>query len=164
MTYGVQTLPENLPLGSATYEGRLQAEVWRADKWQWGSRTSVRGTIHLEANFNEGEIGGRIDALRVQVRNTVAFQALPEGNSIDIASTPIDEARIVAEWVGNDPNENAASHETIDGFTGTLIGEFYGPSADEVGGVLSGRRAATATTPEQFLIGGFGGSQPDPGK
>ena len=164
MTYGVQTLPENLPLGSATYEGRLQAEVWRADKWQWGSRTSVRGTIHLEANFNEGEIGGRIDALRVQLRGADVFQALPEGNSIDIASTPIDEARIVAEWVGNDPNENAAPHETMGGFTGTLIGEFYGPSADEVGGVLSGRRAATAATPEQFLIGGFGGSQPDPGK
>ena len=27
---------------------------------------------------------------------------------------------------------------------------------------VSGRRAATDTTPEQFLMGGFGGSQPDP--
>ena len=152
MTYGARTRPENLPSGSATYEGRLEAEVWRADKWEWGLRTSIRGTMRLEVNFGQGEIGGRIDALRVQRRAADAFQALPEGNSIDIASAPIDEARIVAEWVGNDPNENAAPHDTIGGFMGTLIGEFYGPSADEVGGVLSSRRAATATTPEQFLL------------
>ena len=163
MTYGARTRPENLPSGSATYDGRLEAEVWRADKWEWGLRTSIRGTMRLEVNFGQGEIGGRIDALRVQRRAADAFQALPEGNSIDIASAPIDEARIVAEWVGNDPNENAAPHDTIGGFMGTLIGEFYGPSADEVGGVLSGRRAATATTPEQFLLGAFGGSHPDPG-
>ena len=42
-----------------------------------------------------------------------------------------------------------------------MIGEFYGPVADELGGVLSGRRAATDASPEQYLIGGFGGSQPN---
>ncbi|MCY4515259.1 MAG: hypothetical protein OXC69_09045 [Candidatus Tectomicrobia bacterium] len=88
---------------------------------------------------------------------------MSEGNSIEIASVPIDESHIVTEWIGNDPVANAPAHETIRGFTGTLIGQFYGPSADEVGGVLSGRRAATATTPEQFLLGGFGASLPDPG-
>ena len=163
MTYGARTRRENLRSGSATYAGHLEAEMWSADSWQWGSRTSVRGTIHLEANFNEGEIGGQINALRVRTRGAGAFQALPEGNSIDIASVPIDESRIVAEWVGNDTVENAPSHQTVRGFTGTLIGEFYGPSADEVAGVLSGRRAATATTSEQFLLGGFGGSITSPG-
>ena len=153
MTYGVRTRRENLPSGSATYVGRLEAEMWRADSWQWSSRTSVRGTIHLKANFNEGEIGGRIDDLRVRTLGAGAFQAMSEGNSIEIASVPIDESHIVTEWIGNDPVANAPPHETIRGFTGTLIGQFYGPSADEVGGVLSGRRAATATTPEQFLLG-----------
>ena len=58
------------------------------------------------------------------------------------------------------PGESPKPHETISGFEGTVIGEFYGPAADEVGGVLSGRRAATDSMPEQFLIGGFGGSRP----
>lgn len=159
MTYGAETRAENLPSGSATYEGRLEAEMWRADNWQWGTRSSLRAAIRLEANFEEGEIGGSIDALRVQRRAADAFQALPEGNAIDIASAPIDEARIAAEWVGNDTNENAPPDETIEGFGGTLIGEFYGPNADEVGGVLSGRRAATDAAPEQFLLGAFGASR-----
>ena len=93
MTYGARNRPEKLPLGSATYVGRLEAEVWSADKWQWGSRTSVQGTIHLEADFNAGRISGRIVALRAKVRSSRAFLALPEGNSIDIASAPIGEAQ-----------------------------------------------------------------------
>ena len=163
MTYGARTRPGNLPSGGGTYVGRLEAEVWRADKWQWGSRTTVRGTIHLEANFSERDIRGRIDALNIRARGANAFQGLQEGNSIDIPSAPFDEARIVAEWVGSDPGESATSRETDHGFAGVMIGEFYGPSAEELGGVLSGRLPATATTPEQFLIGSFGSSLIDPG-
>ena len=162
MTYGAVTRAENLPSGSATYEGRLDAEIWRADSWEWGSRSSLRGAIHLQADFAAGEIGGKIDALHIQHRVADAFQALPEGNAIDIASVPIDEARITAQWIGNDGNANAPPHETIGGFAGTLIGDFYGPRADEAGGVLSGRRAATTTNPEQFLMGAFGASRSDP--
>ena len=161
MTYGARTLPENLPSGSATYEGRLRAEVWGADASVWGTQTWVRGTLHLEADFDDGEMTGRIDALHFQPQGADRYP-LPAGNVIDIASVPIADARFIADWKGNDPNENAMPHETIGGFTGTLAGEFYGRAADEVGGVLSGRRAAVGTTPEQFLIGGFGASQPDP--
>ena len=161
MTYGARTPPENLPSGSATYEGRLRAEVWGADASSWGTQTWVRGTLHLEADFDDGEMTGRIDALHFQPQGADRYP-LPAGNVIDIASVPIGDARFIADWKGNDPNENAMPHETIGGFTGTLTGEFYGPTADEVGGVLSGRRAATASTPEQFLTGGFGGSQPGP--
>ena len=164
MTYGVRTRSENLPSGNAAYEGHLEAEVWSAGNWQWGSRTSVHGTIRLEANFKEGEIGGRIDDLRFRTPGASDFQALPEGNSIDIASAPIEEARIAAEWAGNGPDQYAAPHETILGFTGKLNGEFYGPSASEVGGVLSGGRAETDSRPQQFILGSFGGTHPDPGK
>ena len=163
MTYGARTLPENLSPGSAAYEGRFRAEVWGADNWRWGTQTWVRGILHLEADFGSGEIAGRIDGLQFEPQGDIRYP-LPEGNVIDIASTPIDEGGFIAGWSGRDPNESAMPHETISGFEGTVIGEFYGPVADEVGGVLSGRRAATDTMPEQFLIGGFGGSQPDTGQ
>ena len=158
-TYGARTRPENLPTGSAGYEGRLRAEMWNADASAWGSQTWVRGTLHLQANFDEGQVSGRIDGLQFQPQGEARY-ALPDGNVVDIASAPIGEARFVADWVGNDSDPNAAPHETIGGFSGTLIGEYYGPAADELGGVLSGRRAATDGAPEQYLIGGFGGLQP----
>ena len=42
-----------------------------------------------------------------------------------------------------------------------MLGEFYGPAGEEVGGVLRGHRDATATTPEQIFNGFFSaGSEP----
>ena len=159
VTYGARTLPADLPAGRASYEGRLLGEMWNADASGWGTQTWVRGALQLEANFDDGKVSGRIDGLQFQPQGEARYD-LSDGNVVDIASTPIGEARFVAEWVGNDSNRNAAPHETIAGFSGALIGEFYGPEADELGGVLSGRRGATDTAPEQYLIGGFGGSQP----
>ena len=163
MTYGARTLPENLPSGRAAYEGRFRAEVWGADNWRWGTQTWVRGLLHLEADFGSGDIAGRIDALHFEPQGDARYP-LPAGNVIDIASAPIDAARFIAAWSGRGPSDSALRHETIAGFAGTMIGEFYGPAADEVGGVLSGRRAATDGMPAQFLIGGFGGSRPDTGQ
>ena len=162
MTYGARTSPENLPSGSATYEGRLRAEIWGAGQLALGhTGLGFAAPCTWRRISTMATCRGGIDALHFQPQGDARYP-LPDGNVIDIASAPIDEAEIAAEWVGNDPNDNAAPHETSGGFSGTLIGEFYGPAADEVGGVLSGRRAATDTTPEQFLMGGFGGSQPDP--
>ena len=160
-TYGVRTLPEDL-LGTATYEARVLAEIWDADKPDWGKQTWLRGTLHLDANLDDREIAGQIDELLTRPPGLTEYQPLADGNVIDIASTPIDDARFAADWVGNDPNMDAAPGGTIHGFSGTILGEFYGPAAEEIGGVLSGRRGATDSTPEQFLIGGFHGSQSEP--
>ena len=161
VAYGARTMPENLP-GRAAYQGRVQGEFWNADDPNWNTQTRLLGTLHLEANLDDGEISGRIDELLAPPPGAAQYQPMADGNVIDIASAPIEEARFIAEWVGNDPNVNAAPGETIRGFSGNMLGEFYGPAAEEIGGVIGGRRAATDSTPEQFLIGGFHGSQPDP--
>lgn len=163
VVYGARTRSENLS-GQAGYQGRVQAEFWNADDPNWNTQTRLLGTLHLQANLDAGEISGRIDGLLAQPPGTATYQPMADGNVIDIASTPIDAARFIAAWVGNDANVNAAPDETIRGFSGNLLGEFYGPAAEEIGGVIGGRRAATDSTPEQFLIGGFHGSQPDPGQ
>ena len=160
-TYGVRTPPENLS-GRATFAGQVQGEIWNADNPAWNTQTWLRGTLHLEANLDDGEIAGQINEIRTRPPGVSGYQPLADGNVIDIANTPIDDARFAAEWVGNDPNRDAASGETIRGFSGTILGEFYGPAAGEIGGVWSGRRDATDSTPEQFLIGGFHGSQSEP--
>lgn len=163
VAYGARTMAENLA-GRASYQGRVQAEFWNTDDPDWNTQTRLLGTLHLEANLDDGEIRGRIDDLLAQPPGTATYRPMAAGNVIDIASTPIDAARFSAAWVGNDPNVNAAPDETIHGFSGHLLGEFYGPAAEEIGGVMGGRRAATDSTPEQFLIGGFHGSRPGPGQ
>ncbi len=157
-TYGVLTRPEYLPLGNATYKGRMQAEIWDSNDPNWNNPTLIRGALTLEADLDEREISGRIDEIhtRPTLSNVDEYEPLADGNSIDISSTTIDEGRFTAHWAGNDLDEEATSSETVRGFEGTMLGEFYGPVAEEVGGVLSGRRDATGATPEQYLIGGFG--------
>ena len=102
------------------------------------------------------EISGRIDGIHIPSWATGSGEAEPldASNAIDIASTAIDQARFNAPWVGSGPMD-ATPHETLHGFTGTILGEFYGPAAEEVGGVLSGSRAAMGDVPEQFINGGF---------
>lgn len=163
VAYGARTMSENLS-GRAGYQGRVQAEFWNADDPNWNTQTRLLGTLHLQANLDTGEISGRIDELIARPPGAASYRPMAGGNVIDIASTPIEEGRFVAAWVGNDPNVNAAPDDTIGGFSGNLLGEFYGPAAEEIGGVIGGRRAATDSTPEQLLIGGFHGAQPGPGQ
>ena len=43
--------------------------------------------------------------------------------------------------------DSADPNYSIRGFSGNMLGEFYGPAAEEVGGVLNGNRAVIATAP-----------------
>ena len=69
------------------------------------------------------------------------------------------DARFMPTWTvtGSDPN----AERTLDGFTGTILGQFYGPAAEEVSGVLSGSRPAAddGSTQQRFIAGGFGAAQ-----
>ena len=71
------------------------------------------------------------------------------------------DGRFTADWDGHDSG-GAAAENSVGGFTGTMLGEFYGPAGEEMGGVLRGHRDATATTPEQIFNGFFSaGREPD---
>ena len=75
----------------------------------------------------------------------------------------IADGRFTAEWEGHDSGAGPAE-ASVGGFTGTMLGEFYGPAGEEVGGVLRGHRDATATTPEQIFNGFFSaGREPEAG-
>ena len=164
--YGARTVPENLPaMGSAIYEGRMYADIWNADNPSFGSsRTNFNSRLTLKANFDDGEISGWIN--RFNVRNSRndgnMTRSLGRGNLITISGGEIDDGRFTADWTGSDSVMDRAPENSMSGFSGKMLGEFFGPAAEEVGGVLNGNRAATATTPEQLLIGFFGaiGRQP----
>lgn len=166
-TYGARTWPSNLSaLGSASYEGSILGNIW--DTGDPGRRTGsdlVRGTLTLHADLDDGGIGGQIFDFRLFDRGAddPSWQALADSNAIDIAGR-ITQGRFTADWSGRDSG-GAPAEDSVRGFTGTMLGAFYGPAGEEVGGVLRGHRDATVTTPEQILNGFFSaGMEPEAGQ
>ena len=157
-TSGLRTMSANLPAGSVSYEGYMIGEWWDADNPEFGGvggYTFLEADLILEANLDDGTISGRMDEIRIPSWHSASGQGEPlVGSSIDIASTTIDQAQFGADWVGNGPTD-VLPNETMHGFTGRIIGEFYGPAAEEAGGVLSGQRAPMGGSGEQFIAAGF---------
>ncbi|MDE0333083.1 MAG: transferrin-binding protein-like solute binding protein, partial [Nitrospinae bacterium] len=160
--HGEQTAPENLPsTGSATYKGRFRADIWSADDHDSNTgrtrfQSSGDSSLTLEANFGNGGISGRIERLVVRRPGESSDSPLADSNAIDISGGAITGNTFTANWAGEDTDMSSAPEDTVRGFSGTMNGAFYGPAAEEVGGLMNGSRAATATTPEQIVIGGFG--------
>ena len=157
MVYGARTEPENLPTGTAVYEGTMGARIYDSEEpygpsWMWGS-------LNLEADFDDSTVSGNMDVSTADFNQ--GDMVLAAGNSIEISNGMIDAGGFTADWAASGPT-NVARHETVSGFEGTMVGEFYGPAAEEVGGVMGGHRAADGSSPGQILQGFFGGSQPEP--
>ena len=163
--YGAQTRPQNLPTGSATYYGRMSASVWLGDNSEPypEDRQYVYGTVVLSADFDNSEVDGLIDDLYVQVGDfSTPSEAMGTGNSIDISNGVIADSGFTADWTAMDTDVNSAPEDSIRGFAGTMLGQFYGPEAEEVGGVMNGHRGPMGSLPDLYFNGAFGASQPDP--
>ena len=153
--YGLRTMPENLPMGSATFEGEMLGEWWDADEPEFDSHQQIQADVNLEVNLDNNTISGQLDEFRIPWWNSKSGENEPlAGSSIEITITEIDEGRFAADWVAKGPMD-APPGETLHGFTGKIIGEFYGPAGEEVSGVLSGQRAAMGGAGGQFIAIGF---------
>ena len=164
LSYGLRTMPDNLPTGSAAFEGYLVGEWFRAQGVQEFTQGQVfyAANANLEANLDDGTISGRFDEFRIPNWWTASGVDEPlEGNSIDLPATAIEDARFTVDWVGSGPMD-ALPSQSLHGFTGTVIGEFYGPAAEEVGGVLSGQRPAMGGSVGELITGAFTTLQPAP--
>ena len=159
--YGVRTRPENLmSLGSASYQGYIIGDLWNDDgEVSYAThRSLIWGELALEADFDDGSIDGQVNALwtRSSRETGKEWYEFPDTNSVAITDGVIDEGRFTADWMGQDSNPDSLASDSVRGFEGDMLGEFYGPNGEEVAGVLNGRRDATDTTPEQFIHGIFG--------
>lgn len=152
LTYGVRTLPNHLPGGSVTWEGVMYSNRYDDN----GTMLNLDGAVTLEADLDDMTIAGRIDGIHVPSWASTSGQNEPlEGSFIDIESGLIHDATFAQSWTAHGPAEG----ETMLGFSGGLTGEFYGPAAEEVGGVMAGRRPGTDDSPGQHFIAGFGAVQ-----
>ena len=163
-TFGARTRSDNMPMtGSATYYGSMFARLWAGDDPSYPSgRASLLGSLELNADFGSGEISGVVDEFSAQVGDfTNPFEPMREGNSFDISNGVIVDGQFSADWVSVDTNALSSSYYTVSGLEGTMVGEFYGPGAEEVGGAIGGHGAAVSSIPDFNLAGVFGAVRED---
>ena len=160
-TYGARTPTESLAaLGSASYEGNILGNIWdTGNPNRTTGRDLIRGSLSLDANLDVGAISGQVRDFRRfdPDADDPGWEALADTNTFEIDGT-IMEGRFSADWEGRDSGDTP-TEDSVQGFTGAMLGEFYGPAGEEIGGVLRGHRDATASTPEQIFNGFFSAGQ-----
>ena len=143
-TAGARTDAADLPAGTATYVGSMGAEALS----QVGSsnivRYTLRGELSLTADFDASTLEGEITNIDQRWREPRprVWIDLPGTTRFDITDGQIADGQFTATLTGVDRNESAPLHESVRGYEGDVLGEFYGPAAEEVGGVISATRDA----------------------
>ncbi len=160
LVYGVRTEPENLPSGTASYSGQFSAHVINdvnRPKYRY-NRTALWGPLSLEADLGTLTVTGEVSGLwmRATPEDGDGWTELSETTSIAISGGDISGGRFVASWAGQDTDPDNPNATSTRGFSGAMIGDFYGPNAEEVAGVINGQRAAAGGNPGQVVFGVFG--------
>ncbi len=149
-TFGVQTPEGGMPnIGTAIYRGQLNMESFNTDL---SDEYIYKGHLRLKANFTDGSVSGKVDEMKSRAGGGSWSDISPE-NRIDILNGRIADSRLAADWEGHGPIGGPA--DTMRGFAGTVSGIFHGPEAEEISGVLEGRREATFGGPAQVAQGQF---------
>ena len=120
-----------LPAGAAHYDGTMFAERWGS-----GHRGAYRGGLLLTTNFDNRSIHGIVHSM--QLRDTGAYEDTNAEILIQNGTIASSGNRFDAELIGRND---------LDGLEGRTTGQFFGPDASEVGGVISATEMDDTGTP-----------------
>ena len=152
--FGLRTPADGLPAGTASYEGSMSANSWSASDSSLDARQRVYGDLNLVADFDAASLTGRIDGIRGTMPGAASSTRAPWPNTgLDISDGKIVNGQFTATLAGYDTGDGATPQSSLDGFAGELVGEIYGPSGEEVGGVLTAVREAAGTADGRVLEG-----------
>jgi hypothetical protein len=122
---------------TATYKGTARADTLQALDNSEGSR--VRGDLTLNADFGAGTVAGSIDNLQARSKgadtngNWTNWQAA--AGKIELGNTAISSTGFSGGAISLD--DTAKNTFTTDLSGSTYSGRFYGPDANQVGGVMN---------------------------
>ena len=152
---GVRTDPANMPTGSVTYAGRIRADAFKQDNPSSDFRYRVEGDLSLTADFDAATLDGNVSGIRTRGQSESSWSSLPETTSFEIGNGQIAGGQFTATLTGADTNSNAPLAQSVRGYEGNVLGEFYGPAAEEVGGVFT----ATRDADQRVLYGALHGQK-----
>ncbi len=156
MSFGNPTPPAGVPVGgTASYSNGLSGGTYIDPS---GAVFIYRATMNASADFGA----------RTVTFSTTGTQTAPVPSPISVPATfsPNSSLDIIIMttppyapgtngFTGTVQAPGATGTIATPGLTGTMTGKFYGPTAQEIGGVLSLKAASGPET----MIGGFGGKQ-----
>ena len=150
LVHGNRTGPDNLPLGSVTYFGKLMADRESTDTSIRHGRARITGDVKLSADFATDTLEGTIDRLYVRRSPLYHREFVPDARFV-----------IDSGWLtGNAFVANVRGYGGfLEDYSGSVDGRFFGQEAEEFAGVLGASQRGS------FLYGyivGSGGEPPSP--
>ena len=141
LVYGARSDGGDLPAGSASYIGPMWVQSYLSDNPSRDYRDRMRASMRVTADFDESTLEGMAFGIRMRKAGERAYSRLSDTTYFVIGSGRIVDGQFTATLTGADSNENAPMDETVRGYEGNVLGEFYGPAAEEVGAVLNASRS-----------------------
>ena len=164
IVFGVGTPVASVPTrGQAIYNGSFGAHAYRQNSTDNALRHRYRGTLQIVANFDMDTLNGRIYSVRNRQPGESTYQSRPT-SSFSITNGQISNGQFTATLTGMDSDPNTPFNESVRGFMGEIVGRFFGPNAEELGGVVSATRDVTGTDNDLNLYGYIGATEFGPAK
>ena len=163
IVFGVGTPAAAVPTqGSANYNsGWFWANAYRQSSSSSNFRQRISGSVRIVANFDMSSLSGKIFSVRGAEPGSRDRVSWPT-SSFSITNGQINsEGQFTATLTGLDSDPSVPFSESVRGFVGQVLGQFFGPNAEELGGVVSASRDVTGTDNDLNLYGyiasvGFG--------
>ena len=165
--FGLATPAASIPRGVAIYYGWTVSHAYRMNTAQRinDNRQRYWGSMRIVANFDMSTLDGEV----FNVRNTQPGepssrrQSRPT-SSFTITNGQINDGQFTATLTGMDSDPDVPFNESARGFMGHIVGNFFGPNAEELGGVVAASRDAPGTDNDLNLYGTFGATKFGPAK
>ena len=151
--FGTRTPAAAQAMGQASYNGHFYADSWDAGSPDRNQRQFLQGHVRLVANFDLGQLEGHI---RSVYGSAVGGGARPlwRTSSFSITDGKLNDAgQFTATLTGHDSADDPDLGQSAAGYVGELLGELYGPRADEIGAVLTAARDAADKAHDRVLQG-----------
>ena len=151
---GLATRPSEMPTtGSATYSGSHGAPAIGSFWIVHGTsgNTYANAATNLTADFAAGSISGTM-VLTDTSYSTPGFEIPAGGTTLTLNPAAISGNAFSGNWTGNLADLHLSSLGTAD-----YQGAFYGVSAADVGGTLSGQGISADGTTPAWIVGVFMG-------
>ena len=149
---GARTEAARMPAGTATYVGRARADSYiRDEPDNFPNRQRMWGLLRLTADFASRRLEGRITDIHVRRQDERRGSDWPDSTYLMISDGKIVDGQFTARLTGVESNADAPMDESLRGYEGDVLGEFYGPNAKAVGGVFNAGRD------DRVMVGAFSG-------